>query len=578
MGAAIIPLPTETASGRRRKLSKQEEADQVVIRQIDELQRVSEEERDRHLGPQWLKEMRDFYELTGYTTVVSPSFRPRIVIPELQSQMLAEATDISESSPKVFILDKEGKRDKIREKSYQEHWRQQQYGFQILLGELWSLFGGTAFWQVGVDPLARRGKGEVWMYARGADVTFPDPGVIDRVHWVYVVLEDKLYVDEICRLWPEVAPRIRRGTRGYISTNIGENAGTGLTLPEGPMRYGSGHVEQRRIVGDGRLVVRQVFIDDYSTEELSKQERAMVKDTLGPLGVAPARKLKYPKGRWIVDCPEAGVVCADGDSWVPLKLKPVVPIQSMPQMGSFWVPPPVRYTKNLQGIAERMLTGVFENAVRVNNAMVAIDERTGIDPNNFGGIPAEVIVINAGSPPPTYTWPQPMPQHFVTLPELLLSKQRAIQGFSGMRQGEPQPGNIAQGLFDASVFQSQVLTRMRAKLMAPSVQALAELVFYTMCRYYKQERSFPGFGGDLEMVPWKKPADPEDYDVYLDPGSIKPTSSSALRALVIGLMDKGKLPLKYALEQLELPGAEEIAEEQRKEMELSAILKLKRPR
>src|SRR5262249_37751177 len=149
-------------------------------------------------------------------------------------------------------------------------------------------------------------------------------------------------------------------------------------------------------------------------------------------------------------------------------------------MNSFWVPPPVRYTKNLQEIAQRMLTGVYENAVRVNNAQTFIDERTNIDPANYGGIPAEVTVISSGSPPPTLVWPQAMPAHFTQLPELLLAKQRQIQGFTGMRQGQPQPGNIAQGLFDASVFQSQVLTRMRAKLMGPAAQALAELVFYTM--------------------------------------------------------------------------------------------------
>lgn len=558
--------------------SGEKNPDLVVSRQIQELIRLSEEERDRQLGSTWFDEISKFYTLTGIHSSAAPSYRPRVVLPELQMLMLAEATDISESSPKVFLLSG-GKRDKQREQAYQEHWRHQQYNLQLFFAELWALFCGTGFLQIGVDPEGRRGKGEVWMSARDAGATYPDPGCLDSSHWVYVGFQDKMYLDEICRLWPDTGARLRRQAKGFASARIGagdDGGGPGgLSLPEGPMRYGSGSVPQSKVLGDGRLLVTQLHINDYSTEPLSESERKRIAEMLGPLTPAPDHKLRYPNGRWIVEC--EGVVLADGDSWVPMKKFPIIPVQSMPKMKSFWVPPPVRYSKSSQELAEKMLSGVYENAVRLNNGIWFIDERTGIDANDFGALPGEVRIISAGSQVPDVKWPQPMPAHFTQLPELLLSKQRMIQGFTPARAGQSGAGNVSQDLFDATVFQSQVLTRMRSKLLAPSVQQAAELIFYCMCRFYTQAQSFPGFGADFKMVPWT-PVDEKAYDMFLDPGSIQPMSSSYLRALVTALGDKNKLPTKYVLDTLGIPGSAEIAEEQREELELAAMSKLRRPR
>lgn len=563
-----------------RKKTDEVNPDLVVTRQIDELFRLSEEERDRQLGANWFTELRDFYMLTGINSSAAPTFRPRVVIPELQTLMLAEATDISESSPKVYLLNG-GKRDKEREKAYQEHWRQQQYNLQIFLAELWALFCGTGFLELGVDPEGRRGKGEVWLSARDAGATFPDPGSIDPRFWVYVGTEDKMYLDEICRLWPETGERLRRQAKGYISARIGSDEATGpsaLNLPEGPLRYGSGGPPQQKVTGDGRLSVRKLYINDYSTEPLSESERKSVADMLGPLTPAPEFKAKFPNGRWIVE--SEGVILADGNNPFPFRLFPIIPIQAMPRLKSFWAPPPIRYSKSLQDLAEKMFTSAYENAVRLNNGIWFIDERTGIDSSDFGALPGECRIINAGSPTPEVKWPAAMPAHFTQMPELLLQKSRMIQGFTPARAGQAGAGNISQDLFDATVFQSQVLTRMRAKLMAPAIQQLSELVYYTMCRYYVQEQAFPGFGKEISMVKWQPAAEDwqDAYEVYLDPGSIRPLSASYLRSLVSVLLDKGKLPLKYALETLDLPGAEEIADEHREELELGAMNKLKRPR
>lgn len=552
--------------------------DRTVCRQIDQLQQLSEEERSRNLGSAWFDELRDFYQLTGYSTVASPSFRPRIVLPELQILSLAEATDISESVPKVYITHRK-KRDEDREKAYQRHWRERQNNMAIFVAQVWSMFCGTSFLQIGIDPLARNGKGDVWLMPRDPSTCYPDPGVLSDDDWTYFIYEDKMYLDAIVRQYPDTGMRLFRQAHGVVRTDIGEPSHPGgLQMPEGPLRYGSGGPPQKTLSGDGRLIVRHCFILDYSRRDLSEQEKITLKDRLGPLVPVPSKVPSYPNGRWITDC--EGVVLADGDFYLPFRKFPIVPLHSMPTMHSFWVPPPIRYTKALQELSERLLTGVFENAVRLNNGTWFIDEKTGITADDFGGIPAEVRVIQADSRVPECKFPPPFPEHFTQLPELLLAKQRAIQGFTAMRQGMPQAGNIAQSLFDASVFQAQVLTRMRAKLLAPAMQKVAERVFYAMCIAYRSGATFPGFGeSGLEMTEWSPTATGlNEYEVFLDPSSIRPLSSSALRSLILALLEKGQLPLKYALEQLDFPHADEVAEEQRQQLELAAIAKTRRPR
>jgi len=74
-----------------RHPNKPNTPDQVIERQMDELQRLAEEERDRQLGSTWHSEVNTFYTLTGLYSTSAPSFRPRVIIPELQTLKIGRA-------------------------------------------------------------------------------------------------------------------------------------------------------------------------------------------------------------------------------------------------------------------------------------------------------------------------------------------------------------------------------------------------------------------------------------------------------------------------------------------------------
>jgi hypothetical protein len=79
-----------------------------------------------------------------------------------------------------------------------------------------------------------------------------------------------------------------------------------------------------------------------------------------------------------------------------------------------------------------------------------------------------------------------------------------------------------------------------------------------------------------DKVVWEPAKAAEDYDIRLAEGSIRPMSESALRAQVIELKKVGLIDSRHALQLLDIPDADEIADELQKELELAALAKVGR--
>src|SRR5215831_17730747 len=444
-----------------------------LSRQISEWEKLAAEQRDRVLGQNYLHDIEQFFTLSDSSDAnTSPTFRPSIKIPELQTLMLYEANDLSESSPRVYITNQNtGAQEEDREKSFQAEWRRSRVNYHAMFAMLWSLFGGLGVLQLGLNPDARGGRGSLWAKARNPISYFPDPTTAPDLEW------------------------------------------------------------------------------------------------------------KYPNGRLIVEC--NGRILSDGDNPWPLGMFPTVPFWSMPPLFGIWGVPAVRYSITLQNVAERLMTGVFENAVRLNNGVWFIHSNTGIDAEAFGGSPGEVCVINPQSTVPQCVFPQQMPAHFTQIPTALLDRQKALQGFTPARSGSPGAGNLSPELYDESVLRSQGLTQLRGRLGAVSFQMFSELWFYTMCRFFTQSRTnlVPTDEG-RKPVEWK-PLDhlmqgrPDAFDVEVDEASIQPLSQTVLRKMVPELMKSKVLSVRRGLNMLNFPHAEEVAREHEQEMSLEALSRAK---
>lgn len=79
-----------------------------------------------------------------------------------------------------------------------------------------------------------------------------------------------------------------------------------------------------------------------------------------------------------------------------------------------------------------------------------------------------------------------------------------------------------------------------------------------------------------DRIVWEPAKAAEDYQITLAEGSIRPMSESALRAQVIELKKANLIDTRHALAMLDVPDADEIADDLQKEMELAALAKTKR--
>jgi hypothetical protein len=553
-----------------------------IARQIDTLQRISRQERSREEGENWTQQMKDFHELKYQSSSSAPSYRPRVILPELQYLLMSESTDLTNDSPRCYISI-DGKRDEEREKAFQAAWRQGMVNNRIFDAVLWSQYCNPAWLMVGFNPDARGGKGAPWVSAIDPDSIDPDPHAMTDRDMAYAVYSRWLYVDEIRRQWPENGWRIPMPPSPdefQQEEQEGSRFDLSLELPEGPLRMDApeGFEAQNR---GSRKRVRLLWVKDYAKETI--REIAGEKTAEGfELAMKPRVQWKYPGGRFIAECD--GVILADGPNFVPrLPLDdfgtiPLVGVWSMPHLSSIFGPPPVRYGKGAQDIAEKMYTQLIENMVRTNNAQYWIPRDSNIDVDAFGGLPGEVQVYD-GDKPPTMNWANPIPQHMTQIPEILLQKVARYTGWTPERQGQAGGGNISPELFDAAVFQSQSILRMKARMLAESYQRLTQMVFYFMARMkLMPDVMRSARGKQQEPCTWSPVPGSSECELELDDVSVRALSSNMMKSLVMALAKTGIIPTKFLFETLEIPDAEELADESTKQMELAALSKLRKPR
>lgn len=567
--------------GTEKKSAGPSPDEKKISRQLDELCRMSRSEREKRQGPNHVEEMIALYNLTGNSTAATPSFRPKVILPEAQFLMCCEATDLTNDTPKTYIS-VNGKSDEQREKAFNAAWRLGMFNNRIFDAVLWSQFVNPAWIQLGYNPDARNGKGMVWLDASDPSTCYPDAHAKSDKDLSYFVKERYLYIDEVRRAFPEKGKYVKIGG-GYDDFEENEMEGSrfdlSMELPPGPLRMDAPEGFERQRNGP-RVRVRYAWVKDYAKERI--EEIAGIKAGEGfELAVVPKTKWRFPNGRFIVEC--NGIILADGPNFIPRLPEddfgtfPFIGIWSMPHLDSLYGPPPIRYVKSPQDIAERMYTQLVENMIRTNNVQCWIPRDSNIDIDAYGGLPGEVQVYD-GDKPPTMSSPPQIPQHMTQIPELLLQKVARYSGTTPERQGNAGGGNISPELFDAAVFQGQTFMRMKARLLAEQYQRLSRMVFFTMARFKRVEDLLKPSRKDQKSCSWMPLPDGAECDIELDEVSLTAMSSKMLQSLALNLSKTGMLPAKFVLETLNIPNAEQIAEDAQKQMELSAISRLRKPR
>lgn len=542
---------------------------------------MAKAEREQREGTSHVEDMKALHNLRYTPQTASPSYRPRIILPEAQFLMMCEATELTNDTPKVYI-NVNGKADEQREKAFNAAWRLGMFNNRIFDAVLWAQYVNPSWLQMGYNPDARGGKGMVWLAALDPSTVYPDPHAHNDRDWAYVITEKYMYVDEVRRIFPERGRYVKIGG-GYDDYEDNEMEGShfdlGMELPPGPLRVNApeGFEHQRN---GPRVRVRYGWVRDYARERVKEIAGIEAGDGF-ELAIVPKWKWRFPNGRFMVEC--NGVMLVDGPNFIPRLPEddfgtfPLLGMWSMPHLDSLYGPPPIRYVKSPQDIAERMYTQLLENLIRTNNVQCWIPRDSGIDIDAYGGLPGEVQVYD-GDKPPTMTTPPQIPPHMTQIPELLLAKVARYSGTTPERQGQMGGGNVSPELFDAAVFQGQTFVRMKARMLAESYQRLARMIFYTMARFKRQEDMMQPQRKTMKSCAWLPIPEGAECDIELDEVALQALSTTMLRNLTLSLAKTGMIPTRFLFETLGLPRAEELAQESTNQMELAAVAKLRKPR
>lgn len=526
------------------------------VRHLDEWQQLSERKREDALGKNFYEDNKNFFCMAD--NVISPRFRPAVNIPELQMLCMREANDLSEFQPTVYIYSrKEQQRVDYLEKGFRAAWDDTSVPYHLLFANIWSQFTGTGFVQYGIDARARGGKGRMWVKSRDPRTVHIDPATDYTLNWSWVILEDYVHLEEVKARFPERAKFLPKYPSNSTKDIRGQDSQTGFRLPDGPFQSMPpfNNVSTRNGLTSR---VRTAFCKDYSRKILGPPTTE---------GEDPKLEWTYPGGRMIVEC--EGVIMADGMNPFPLGKFPLVPVWATPPLYGIWAVPPTRYTSQLQNLAERIYSQTFENLYRLNNGVWFIPLGSEIKQSDFGGVPGEKHVYSGDKKPELVT-PPAFPESSSKLPDLLLQKQKELQGFSQSRQGDAGQGNVSVDLFDASVLRSQGMTQLRGRLASQSIYELGSGMAYTMMDLLPDQVMPVKDSEGFSTVDWKRP-DPNDQEMFLDVGAFHTQSQVIVRKIAADLMARGVIPVGQGLEILGFPNADKIGKSAEERAALAAI-------
>ena len=580
-------------SNPSRKSAKQESIDPRA-RHINEWCEASDSARNKALGETFAKNAEDLYNLQDAMTPC-PVYRPSLSIPMLQRIMLEEANQVSNLSPRMYVFPSAGAgdpsysgakqadsslnpasaRDLAREVSLQAQWQISKMNLHLLMAGLTARYCGAGWIVAGFDPDLSRARGGMWARSIDPRLVFFDPGTDYTWNPSYAGWGTWMNLEDVRLKWPETSRAISpRHTSGGFQPFSGDS-GYGISQPQGPMSSMPNVSGQnaRTQSSEWRVLVRHCFCRDYTRETVEKE------DVPATSLIDPEVRLKYPNGRWLVEC--EGVILQDGDNPYPKRRDisaprfPIFPNYVLPPLFGPWGIPVTRMTENMQRLAQRFYSQIFENGLRMNNALWVIEENTGIDIDGFGGLPGEVVTIKPGSKPPTPLTPNAIGAGALQGAEKLLSLQNDVLGFSASRQGDPGAGNVSTDLFDSAVLQSSGLLQLAGRFLSETAQNVGEFYFDAMCKFQsKSTLAYKGPEG-ITLASWDGIVDPATFDLALDDASVRPLSEAVVRKITPDLMSKGIVGPERGLRTLGYPDPEGIAQEQQTSQALAALAKVK---
>lgn len=496
---------------------------------------------------------------------VMPSFRPAIVINELRTLILSEASDLSDADLRIYVLKdpKNGGRDEEAERALRAVWAREQIDLKLIYACCWALILGTGFLRVLWDPDAHNGFGDVTVEVPDPKTVLPDPDATDDKRWMYVMYEHVLDLLEIKRLFPLNGNRVKPEDR-YSVKDHNAQAPDKMSWANysGPM------TDDYTLVGKGthgykkaRARVLDCFVKDDTVEEVVEEikdvEGLPVLDEQGQPQLEVKRQAKYKNGRRIVGA--NGVILFDGDNPNPAGDFGTLRVILEPALGKFWSKGFVQQTQELQMAADKLMSAVVENGIRLNNGIVKATTNTGLDWESFTGIPGQIVQINPGSDF-NIIYPTPMPADMIQAPWRLLDMQRRILGFPESRVGGGSNRNVSSEMTETEISASMGPTRLRAKLLYYTVQRLAEMIFARMASNYMTERVIPAVEGEsFKPVTWHPLDRPERYSVYVDPASFQVMSRTMLKRLGLALYRLKAIDRKSLLESMGWPDWEEVS-------------------
>lgn len=277
-----------------------------------------------------------------------------------------------------------------------------------------------------------------------------------------------------------------------------------------------------------QVLVLEMWCRDYTTidqEEVDENGIPIIK-----------KKFKYPKGRWIISCPELNIVLQDKANPYQDGKFPFVQMKDYDIPYKFWGKSDVEQILSPQHYMNELNNQIVDNAKHTANMQWIVDKNSGIPKGTLTNRPGLIVRKNPGSDVRRET-PPTMPAYVENKVIELKQDIETITGIHEANAGD-RPTGIQAGIAITALQEAgQTRIRLKVKLMESALSELATMWYSRMQQFWKEDR-FVRIAKEEGGVEFDKIGKDElsyDYDIRITSGSTMPNNKSSKLDLMIRL-------------------------------------------
>jgi hypothetical protein len=414
-----------------------------------------------------------------------PSYRHSEVINMIFQHIQSQVPILSDARQRFEFLPEEPSDTefaKILDEVAESDWQRGNWTYKLTEALYDSHFYGTGMTEMGYDPKAKLGAGQIDFMSKELHYCFPDPDALDvNERSSFFIYAEPVDVEKLKAEYPDKAKYIKPDLIDLIKGDKTDFNDVQYLSP----------VDSRTTIEESNPDVykgqdKALKLTCYLTsEEIEEEQKSETNQETGEVKTFYEQRKKYPNGRKI--CIAGGIVVHDGPNPYDDGLFPYARLVNYIDPRVFWGISEIEPLESPQKIFNKLLSFALDVMTLMGNPIWIADTNSEIDTDNLINRPGLVIEKAPGTEVRREEGVQLQP-YVLNLAESMRSWFNDIGGSQDVTRGAKPEGITAASAISQLQEAAQTRIRQKSRNLDACLQNLGQLYKNRVFQFYTAPR------------------------------------------------------------------------------------------